>query len=300
MNRYYFIEATNNETGKIQYIQAADRETAFNGLEFICVRAEARGRLYEIKETAGNVAVTVSTPDRSRSVTYCVVVLAECKRAAAARILANLRSSNEMSYKMQIGFGMIPARRSCSYTVTWDGNQTAPSIEETRALLQAIAETPEATTEAAEDNSTTDTTGSAQKGAKVAKVAQFARRAAEIIGSAARRAGGAILRGSRHLAAVAALVLVGVLSFSVFFLALNGAAAGLDLVGLEGWPRLVLVVVLALSVCLDLAIWAELNALAIVGRSHVCDIWQSSTADRLKFQPVPFSVWFEIWKECRQ
>lgn len=297
MNRYYFIEATNNETGKVQYIQAADRETAFNGLEFICVRAEARGRLYEIKETAGNVAVTVSAPDSSRSVTYCVVVLAECKRAAAARILANLRSSNEMSYKMQIGFGMIPARRSCSYTVTWDGNQTAPSIEETRALLQAIAEAPEATTEAAEDNSTTDTTGSAQKGAKVA---QFARRAAELIGSAARRAGGAILRGSRHLAAVAALVLVGVLSFSVFFLALNGAAAGLDLVGLEGWPRLVLVVVLALSVCLDLAIWAELNALAIVGRSHVCDIWQSSTADRLKFQPVPFSVWFKIWKECRQ
>lgn len=99
---------------------------------------------------------------------------------------------------------------------------------------------------------------------------------------------------------MAALVLVGVLSFSVFFLALNGAAAGLDLVGLEGWPRLVLVVVLALSVCLDLAIWAELNALAIVGRSHVCDIWPSSTADRLKFEPVPFSVWFKIWKECRQ
>lgn len=293
MNRYYFIKATNNETGKLQYIQAADRETAFNGLEFICVSAEARGRLYEIKETAGNVAVTVSTPDRSRSVTYCVVVLAECKRAAAARILANLRSSNEMSYTMQIGFGMFPARRSCSYTVTWDGNQTAPSIEETRALLQAIAEAPEA----AEDNSTTDTTGSAQKGTKVA---QFTRRAAELIVSAARRAGGAILRGSRHLAAVAALVLVGVLSFSVFFLALNGAAAGLDLVGLEGWPRLVLVVVLALSVCLDLAIWAELNALAIVGRSHVCDIWPSSTADRLKFQPVPFSVWFKIWKESRQ
>lgn len=293
MDRYYFIEATNNETGKVQYIQAADRETAFNGLEFICVRAEARGRLYEIKETAGNVAVTVSTPDRSRSVTYCVVVLAECKRAAAARILENLRGSNEMSYKMQIGFGMFPARRSCSYTVTWDGNQTAPSIEETRALLQAIAEAPEA----AEDNSTTDTTGSAQKGTKVA---QFARRAAELIGSAARRAGGAILRGSRHLAAVAALVLVGVLSFSVFFLALNGAAAGLDLVGLEGWPRLVLVVVLALSVCLDLAIWAELNALAIVGSSHVCDIWPSSTADLIKFQPVPFSVWFKIWKECRQ
>lgn len=297
MDRYYFIEATNNEAGKVQYIQAADRETAFNGLEFICVRAEARGRLYEIKETAGNVAVTVRTPDRSRSVTYRVVVLAACKRAAAARILANLRGSNDMSYKMQIGFGMFPARRSCSYTVTWDGNQTAPSIEETRALLQAIAEAPEATTETAEDNSTTDTTRSAQKGAKVA---QFARRAAELIGSAARRAGGAILRGSRHLAAVAALVLVGVLSFSVFFLALNGAAAGLDLVGLEGWPRLVLVVVLALSVCLDLAIWAELNALAIVGRSHVCDIWQSSTADLIKFHPVPFSVWFKIWKECRQ
>lgn len=280
MNRYYFIEATNNETGKFQYIQA-DRETAFNGLEFICVRAEARGRLYEIKETAGNVSVTVSTPDRSRSVTYCEVVLA-------------------MSYKEQIGFGMIPARRSCSYTVTWDGNQTAPSIEETRALLQAIAEAPEATTEAAEDNSTTDTTGSAQKGAKVAKVEQFARRAAELIGSAARRAGGAILRGSRHLAAVAALVLVFVLSFSVFFLSLNGAAAGLDLVGLEGCPRLVLVVVLAFSVCLDLATWAELNALAIVGRSHVCDIWSSSTADRLKFQKLPFSVCFKIWKECRQ
>ena len=293
MDRYYFIEAKNNETGKVQYIQAADRETAFNGLEFICVRAEARGRLYEIKETAGNVAVTVSTPDRSRSVTYCVVVLAACKRAAAARILANLRRSNEMSYKMQIGFGMFPARRSCSYTVTWDGNQTAPSIEETRALLQAIAEAPKA----AEDNSTTDTTGSAQKGTKVA---QFARRAAELIGSGARRAGGAILRGSRHLAAVAALVLVGVLSFSVLFLAINGAVAGLDLVGLEGWPRLVLVVVLAHSVCLDLAIWAELNALAIVGRSHVCDIWQSSTADLIKFHPVPFSVWFKIWKECRQ
>lgn len=224
MNRYYFIKATNNETGKVQYIQAADRETAFNGLEFICVR-----RLYEIKD-----------------------------------------------------------------------EETAPSIEETRALLQSIAEAPEATTEAAEDNSATDTTGSAQKGAKVAKVAQFARRAAELIGSVARRAGGAILRGSRHLAAVAALVLVGVLSFSVLFLALNGAAAGLDLVGLEGWPRLVLVVVLALSVCLDLTIWAELNALAIVGRSHVCDIWKSSTADRIKFQPVPFSVWFKIWKECRQ
>lgn len=293
MDRYYFIKATNNEIGKVQYIQAADRETAFNGLEFICLRAEARGRLYEIKETAGNVAVTVSTPDRSRSVTYCVVVLAACKRAAAARILANLRGTNEMSYKMQIGFGMFPVRRSCSYTVTWDGNQTAPSIEETRALLQAIADAPQA----AEDNSTTDTTGSAQNGTKVA---QFARRAAELIGSAARRAGGAILRGSRHLAAVAALVLVGVLSFSVFFLALNGAAAGLDLVGLEGWPRLVLVVVLAHSVCFDLAIWAELNALAIVGRSHVCDIWPSSTADLIKFHPVPFSVWFKIWKECRQ
>ena len=88
------------------------------------------------------MAVTVSTPDRSQSVTYCVVVLAECKRAAAARILANLRGSNEMSYKMQIGFGMITARRSCSYTVTWDGNKTAPSIEETRALLQAIAKAP--------------------------------------------------------------------------------------------------------------------------------------------------------------
>lgn len=300
MNRYYFIEATNNEAGKVQYIQAADRETALNGLEFICVRAEARGRLYEIKETAGNVAVTVSTPDRSRSVTYRVQVLAECHRAAAARILANLRSSNKMSYKMQIGFGMIPARRACSFTVAWDGNQTAPSIEETRALLQAIAEAPEATTEATEDNSTTDTTGSAQKGAKVAKVAQFARRAAELIGSAARRAGGAILRGSRHLAAVAALVLVGVLSFSVYFLALYGAAAGLGLVGLEGWPRFVLVVVLALSVCLDLTVWVEINALALVGRSHVCDILPNTPVDGLKFQPVPFSYWFKIWKEYRQ
>lgn len=287
-NRYYFIEATNNETGKVQYIQTADRESAFNGLEFICVRAEARGRLYEIKdeETYGNVAVTVSNPDRSKSVTFRVVVLTECERAAASRILANLRGSNEMSYKMQIGFGMITARRSCSYTVTWDGNQTSPSIEETRDLLQTIAEAPEATTEAAEDNSTTDTTESTQKGAKVA---QFA-----------RRVGGVILIGARHIAAVAVLVLVGILSLSVFLLALNGAAAGLDFVGLGGWPRIAIMVVLALSVCLDIAIWVEINAMATVGRSHVCDIWEGSTADRIKFRPVPFSIWFKIWKECRQ
>lgn len=203
--------------------------------------------------------------------------------------LANLRSSNEMSYKMQIGFGMIPARRSWSYTVTWDGNQTAPSIEETRALLHPIAEAPEATTEAAVEDSTPDTTGSNQKGEKVAKVATIA-----------RRAGGVILRGARHLAAVAALILVAVLSLSVFLLALNGAVAGLDLIGIEGCPGLVLVVVLALSVCLDITMWAALNAMAIVGRSHVCDIWPSSTINSIKFQPVPFSVWFEIWKECRK
>ena len=281
-NLYYFIQATSNETGKVQYLQAADRETAFNGLEFICVRAEAKRRHYEIMKTNGGFVVTVRSLDLSRSVTYCVVELAEYQHTAAARILANLRSSNVMSYQVQIGFGMAPCRRACSYTVTWDGNQTAPSIEETRALLQSMAE-------AAEDNSTTDTTRCANNGTQVAEVAQFA-----------RRAGRVILRGLRHLAAVAALLIVCGLSLSVLFLALNGAAAGLDLVGLEGWPRGVVVLLLALSVGLDLAIWVELNALAVVGRSHVCDIWPSTTVDLVKFHPLPFSVWFRIWKECRQ
>lgn len=285
MKRYYFIEATDNQTGKVQYIQAADRETAYNGLEFICVRAEDRNRPYDMKETAGNVTVTVSTPDRSRSVTYCVVVLAECKRAAAARILANLRSSNELSYKKQIGWSMIPVTRACSYTVTWDGNKTAPSIEETRALLQSIIDAPAASTESADNNNTTNISKSTQKAAKVAHYAAVL--------------GGAILRGAQHLAAVLALGLVCVFSLSVCFLALNGAAAVLDIVGLEGWPHIVIMVILLFSVCLDLATWAGLNALVIVGRTHIFDIWQSCTVDLIKFQPLPFSVWSKIWKECR-
>ena len=288
MKRYYFIEATDNQTGKVQYIQAADRETAYNGLEFICVRAEDRNRPYDMKETAGNVTVTVSTPDRSRSVTYCVVVLAECKRAAAARILANLRNSNELSYKKQIGWSVIPVARACSYTVTWDGNKTAPSIEETRALLQSIIDAPAANTESADNDSTTNTSKSTQKVSKAAKVAQFA-----------AVLSGAILRGARHLAAVISLGLVCVFSLSVFVLALNGAAAILDVVGLEGWPHIVIMVILMHSVCLDLATWAGLNALVIVGRTHVCDIWQSCTIDLIKFQPLPFSVWSKIWKDYR-
>lgn len=281
-NLYYFIQATCNETGKVQYIQAADRETAFNGLEFICVRAEAKHRHYEIMKTNGGYVVTVRSLDHSRSVSYCVVELAEYQRAAAAHILANLRSSNEMGFKVQIGFGMAPGHRACSYTVTWDGNKTAPSNEETRALLLFIAEAPKA----AEDGSATDTTRCAHNGSEVA---QFA-----------RRVGRVILHGLRHIAAVAALLIVCGLSLSVLFLALNGAAAGLDLVGLEGWPRGVVVLLFAFSVGLDLAIWVELNALAVVGRSHVCDIWPSATADLVKFHPLPFSVWFRIWKECRQ
>ena len=285
MKRYYFIEATDNQTGKVQYIQAADRETAYNGLEFICVRAEDRNRPYDMKETAGNVTVTVSTPDRSRSVTYCVVVLAECKRTAAARILANLRNSNELSYKKQIGWSTIPVARACSYTVTWDGNKTAPSIEETRALLQSIIDAPDATTEPADNNSTTNTSKSTQKAAKVAQFAAVL--------------SGAILRGARHFAAATALGLVCVFSLSVHVLALNGAAAVLDIVGLEGWPHIVIMVILVLSVCIDLATWAGLNALVIVGRTHIFDIWQSCTVDLIKFQPLPFSVWSKIWKECR-
>lgn len=284
-NRYYFIEATCNETGEVLYMQAADRETAFNGLEFICVLAKARCRDYEIKGAADYVSVTVSYRISKHHVTYRVVELAEYQRAAAARIFANLRNSNEMSFKVQIGFGMAPGRRACSYTVAWDGNKTAPSNEETRALLLSIAEAPEA----AEDGSATDTTRCAHNGSEVAQVAQFA-----------RRVGRVILRGLRHIAAVAALLIVCGLSLSVLFLALNGAAAGLDLVGPEGWPRGVVVLLLAFSVGLDLAIWVGLNALAVVGRSHVCDIWPSTTVDLVKFHPLPFSVWFRIWKECRQ
>ena len=284
-NLYYFIQATSNETGEVQYMQVADRESAFNALEFICVRAEEKRCHYEIMKNNGGGAVTVRSLDLSRSVTYCVVELAEYQRAAAARIFANLRDSNEMSFKVQLGFGMASGRRACSYTVAWDGNKTAPSNEETRALLLFIAGAPEA----AEDGSTTDTTRCAHNGSEVAQVAQFA-----------RRVGRVILRGLRHLAAVAALLIVCGLSLSVLFLALNGAAAGLDLVGLEGWPRGVVVLLLAFSVGLDLALWVELNALAVVGRSHVCDIWPSTTVDLVKFHPLPFSVWFRIWKECRQ
>lgn len=154
-NLYYFVQATSNETGEVQYMQVADRESAFNALEFICVRAEEKRCHYEIMKTNGG-AVTVWSLDLSRSVTYCVVELAEYQRAAAARIVANLRNSNEMSFKVQIGFGMAPGRRACSYTVAWDGNKTAPSNDETRALLLSIAEAEEAQEHAQESTNTAD------------------------------------------------------------------------------------------------------------------------------------------------
>lgn len=123
----------------------------------------------------------------------------------------------------------------------------------------------------------------------------LATRAADILNNAAHRAAAV----ARKAVAVGLLCLVCVVAFAIFAGLVNVASVGLDAVGIHGAARVSLCVVLLFTVILDLCIWFEINALALIGRTGLfVSKWGENTL-ALDFCR-PFSVVGHIVREMRQ
>lgn len=83
-------------------------------------------------------------------------------------------------------------------------------------------------------------------------------------------------------------------------MAQNGIYYGLELAGLEGWPRLSLLFLACFTVGLDVSVWVGLNLLVLLNKTRVFDILSGCTAGEIRFHLLPQSVLLHVWKECRQ
>ena len=101
----------------------------------------------------------------------------------------------------------------------------------------------------------------------------------------------------QKIIATSVLVLVVVFTFSISFAILNMAVYCLDLAEIHGWARNVAMILVSVTIALDITVWAEINLIALVANTHVCDVWRDCTIDYVKPCRLPFSVIRKIVKE---
>ena len=101
----------------------------------------------------------------------------------------------------------------------------------------------------------------------------------------------------KKIIAACVLVLVAVFAFAIAFAILSMAVYCLDLAEINGWVRTVSVVLCSVTIALDVAVWAEINIIALVAKIHICDVWRDCTINNVKPCRFPFSVIRKIVKE---
>lgn len=101
----------------------------------------------------------------------------------------------------------------------------------------------------------------------------------------------------QKIIATSVLVLVAVFATAIAYAILSMAVYCLDLAEIHGWARNVAVLLCSVTIALDIAVWAEINLIALVAKTHVCDVWRDCTIDSVKPCRVPFSVIRKVIKE---
>lgn len=101
----------------------------------------------------------------------------------------------------------------------------------------------------------------------------------------------------QKIIATSVLVLVVVFATAIAFAIISMAVYCLDLAEIHGWVRNVAVLLCTVTIALDIAVWAEINLISLVAKTHVCDVWRDCTIDNVKPCRFPFSVIRKIVKE---
>lgn len=101
----------------------------------------------------------------------------------------------------------------------------------------------------------------------------------------------------QKIIATSVLVLVAVFATAIAFAILNMAVYCLDLVEIHVWARNVAVLLCSVTIALDISVWAVINLLALVAKTHVCDVWRYCTINDVKPCRLPFSVIRKVIKE---
>lgn len=101
----------------------------------------------------------------------------------------------------------------------------------------------------------------------------------------------------QKIIATSVLVLVVVFSTAIAFAIISMAVYCLDLAEIHGWVRNVAVLLCVVTIALDIAVWAEINLISLVAKTHVCDVWRDCTINDVKPCRLPFSVIRKIVKE---
>ena len=101
----------------------------------------------------------------------------------------------------------------------------------------------------------------------------------------------------QKIIATSVLVLVVVFATAIAIVILNAAEYCLNLAEIHGWARYVAMILVSVTIALDIAVWAEINLIALVAKAHVCDVWRDCTINDVKPCRLPFSVIRKIVKE---
>lgn len=101
----------------------------------------------------------------------------------------------------------------------------------------------------------------------------------------------------QKIIATSVLVLVVVFATAIAFAIISMAVYCLDLAEIHGWVRNVAVLLCCVTIALDIAVWAEINLISLVAKTHVCDVWRDCTINNVKPCLLPFSVIRKIVKE---
>lgn len=101
----------------------------------------------------------------------------------------------------------------------------------------------------------------------------------------------------QKIIATSVLVLVAVFATAIAFAIISMAVYCLDLAEINGWVRNVAVLLCVVTIALDIAVWAEINLISLVAKTHVCDVWRDCTINDVKPCRFPFSVIRKIVKE---
>ena len=81
----------------------------------------------------------------------------------------------------------------------------------------------------------------------------------------------------QKIIATSVLVLVVVFATAIAFAIISMTVYCLDLAEIHGWVRNVAVLLCTVTIALDVAVWAEINLISLVAKTHVCDVWRDCT-----------------------
>ena len=101
----------------------------------------------------------------------------------------------------------------------------------------------------------------------------------------------------QKIIATSVLILVVVFATAIAFAIISMAVYCLDLAEIHGWARNVSVLLCSVTIALDITVWAEINLISLVAKTHVCDVWRDCTIKDVKPCRLPFSVIRKIVKE---